>query len=94
MVSLELVISLRSQGQAPGVLLLISRSVGFLETQSQGECFPAVSSECPIKGSLVGSAILTLGKGEGAPGCCRRMKHRNQLPAYCACLRLEGGQEL
>jgi hypothetical protein len=29
MVSLELVISLRSQGQQPGVLLLISRSVGF-----------------------------------------------------------------
>jgi hypothetical protein len=29
MVSLELVISLRSQGQAPGVLQFLSRSVGF-----------------------------------------------------------------
>jgi hypothetical protein len=27
----------------------------------------------------MGSAILTLGEGKEAPGCCRRMQHRNQL---------------
>jgi hypothetical protein len=73
MVSLELVISLRSQGQAPGVLLLISRSVGFWRHKGRED----VSSECPHLGGFMGSAILTLREEEGAPGCCRRMQHRN-----------------
>jgi hypothetical protein len=43
MVSLELVISLRSQGQAPGILLLISKSIGFWRHKDEED----VSSECP-----------------------------------------------
>jgi hypothetical protein len=43
MVSLELVISLRSQGQAPGVLQLLSRSVGFWRYKGGED----VSSEYP-----------------------------------------------
>jgi hypothetical protein len=51
MVSLELVISLRSQGQAPGVLLLISRSVWFLETQRRRGCLLRTSS---LRGGFYG----------------------------------------
>jgi hypothetical protein len=42
MVSLELVISLRSQIEAPGVLLLIRRTVGFWRHKGRED----VSSEC------------------------------------------------
>jgi hypothetical protein len=81
MVSLELVISLRSQGQAPGVLLLYQQECWFLKTQRQGGCLLRMSS---LRGSFMGSVILTLGEGEGALGCYRRTEQRNQLPVYHA----------
>jgi hypothetical protein len=42
----------------------------------------------------MGNTILTLGKEEGAPGCCRRTQHRNQLSVHSAFYGLEGGWEL
>jgi hypothetical protein len=82
MVCLEFVISLRSQGQAPGVL--ISRNVSFW--RHRGRTMP------PQNVLIMGLAILMLGEGRGSPGCCRRNQHRNHLSAYHACCR-EGSKE-
>ena len=65
MVSLELVISLRSQGQALGVL--ISRSVGFWRHKGGENVSCSLLRMSSLRGSFMGSAILMLGEGEGAP---------------------------
>ena len=86
MVSLELITSLRSQGQAPGEF---SGGVLVFGDTKAGRMSPQNSS---LRVSLMGSIILMLGEGEGALGYCRRKQHRNQMSAYPAysCWREDG----
>ena len=102
---MEFVISLRSQGQAPGefghlsgrVLVFGDAEVGRMSRTGHWRLAPQ-----DVSISFMGSAILMLGwapseqpgMGREPRACCRRPQHRNQLSEYLDCLVLEGGWEL